>query len=156
MKFHLLVRNVPESDLAVKGARDKELIVPGMELYGGDELDVLEDAKAFQSTDVPQPDRLVHAAREDKEVFGPGYVKEVAGVPGVGHEGPVHEDVSSALRVLHVVPDCLVLVVGNGLSRLVLHLISSPHLVKVLVFVPEDPDPEDTILACGGQQPAAQ
>ena len=77
-----------------------------MEDNGGDEVDVLEDAEALEPADVPQPDRLVHAARQDEEVLAPGDVEQVAGVAGVGDEGPVHEDVADAVGVRHVVLIC--------------------------------------------------
>ena len=73
-ELYLFVRNVPESDLAIERARDEELVIPGMELDGGDKLNVLEDAEALQPADVPQSHRLVHAARQDEEVLGPGHV----------------------------------------------------------------------------------
>ena len=65
-----------------------------MEGNGGDKVNVLEDAEALLAGDVPEADRLVHGGGEDEEVLGPGDVQQVAGVPGVGHKRPVHEDVA--------------------------------------------------------------
>ena len=109
-----------------------------MEDNGGDEVDVLEDAEALEPADVPQPDRLVHAARQDEEVLAPGDVEQVAGVAGVGDEGPVHEDVADAVRVRHVVLDGLLLLLlfPRHRLRVVLHLVSPPHVVEVVVLFP--------------------
>ena len=39
----------------LKDFPDEELVVPGMEPDGGDEVDVLEHAEALLTRDVPQP-----------------------------------------------------------------------------------------------------
>ena len=129
-----------------------------MEDNGGDKVNVLKYTQTFLPADVPQSHGLVHAAGQDEEVLGPGHVQEVARVAGVGHEGPLHEDVSGTLRVRQIVLDGVVLV--SQLSRdwksLCLHLVSSPHVVEVLIFVAQDPDTEDAVLTSRGQQSPTQ
>ena len=109
-----------------------------MEDDSSDKVDVLEDAKTLEPADVPQPDRLVHAARQDEEVLAPGDVEQVAGVAGVGDEGPVHEDVADVVRVRHVVLDglLLLLLLPRHRLRVILHLVSPPHVVEVVVLFP--------------------
>ena len=100
---HLLVRDVPQPDLAVQRPGDEELVVLGVEGEGGDTVDVLEDAETLLPRDVPEADRLVHGAGQDEVVLGPGDVQQVRGVAGVRHEGTVHEDVTDGFLAGEVV-----------------------------------------------------
>ena len=99
LRLYLLVRNVPKSDLPIERTGDEKLIVLWVEDNGSDKVNVLKYTETLLPADVPQSHGLVHAAGQDEEVLGPGHVQQVAGVAGVGHERPFHEDMSGTLRV---------------------------------------------------------
>ena len=100
---HLLVRDVPQPDLAVQRPGDEELVVLGVEGESGDTVDVLEDTETLLPRDVPEADSLVHGAGQDEVVLGPGDVQQVRGVASVRHEGSVHEDVTDRFLAGEVV-----------------------------------------------------
>ena len=57
---NLLIRDVPQPNLAVQGPANKELVVPGMKPDGSDKINMLEYTQTFFPGDMPEPDCLVH------------------------------------------------------------------------------------------------
>lgn len=74
---HLVLWYVPDAQLLVQRAREKELVVCRVELDGRDKVWMLEHPQALVHADVPQPHRLVHAGGEKEERGGPAEIQHV-------------------------------------------------------------------------------